>query len=132
MKIRGFTLTELLAIIVVLGIVVAITAPITTNLIKRTRNNTDKNSIKFFSQAIETEITRIDLEEGEVIEGSFETTDGHSLCNSLDETECFDVDYNGKKVVCETIIIYSDKTVYLDKCTVDDRVISNYSYGTMK
>ena len=127
---RGFTLVELLGIIIILGIVTTIAVPTVTTIIENSKKASARRSVDFFGKAIETEITRYDLENGIVIEGSFETADGHTLYNKNNQAEILNVYYSGKKVTCETIEIYSDKSVYLDECTVGDKIKIEYSYGT--
>lgn len=58
MKNKGFTLVELLAVIVVLGVIALISIPITTNLIEQSRQNSFRNSVSGMMKSIEIYYTK--------------------------------------------------------------------------
>ena len=125
---RGFTMVELIAVIIVLGIILMVTFPVINSVIKRTRRSSAEKSIVLFGRTIEEVAVRYELENGIEVTGIFTTYDGHIL-NGPDNITLL-VDYGGDAVICDNIQINSDKEVYLNNCSVKGRFISGYSYGT--
>lgn len=127
---KAFTLVELIGVIIVLGIIGLIAYPAITDLIKTVRTNAAKQGIDFFGKALEETVTRYDLENGIAVSGIFTTDDGYTLNKVGSDDITLKVNYNGKTVICDTINVHSDKTVYLSDCSVDGKKTSGYSYGT--
>ena len=134
---RGFTLVELLAILVILAIIATITVPLIINVLNETRIESRKRSIDLYGRAVENAAMNYNLLNKKTIEGKFTSSiDGHTLThNTLGTT--LEVDYNISKVVCDTIEIYDDQTVYLANCRVggfdeEGTLVKNYTYGIKK
>ena len=113
---KGFTLIELLAVIVILAIIALIATPIILDIIGDTKKESDKRSIEMYGDAIKNAVA------------------DYSLKNPTDEEVTFEdieeeyIEYEGSKVECETHEIYSDGTIYLDKCKVNGNDVE-YTYG---
>ena len=113
---KGFTLIELLAVIVILAIIALIATPIILNIIGDTKKESDKRSIEMYGDAIKNAVAKSMLDGTEITPGD------------LSEELLSKVEYEGSKVECETHEIYSDGTIYLAECTVND-VEVEYEYG---
>ena len=80
MKKNGFTLVELLAVIVILAIILAIAVPKITDTIDNARKGSFESSIKMVAAQAETQKTVADTLEGVTFSdsGSCKTTDGEA------------------------------------------------------
>lgn len=89
---KGFTLVELLAVIVVLGIVAVITTPLIQNVIESSKMNAFKSSINSIVNIIETdynENTRLKIT-------TYEISNNKLICKSCDNGSDVEVEYNGE------------------------------------
>ena len=112
-KKNGFTLIELIAVLVILAILALIVTPLVMNIIRKAKVSADKRSIDAYGRSIELAIAGYLMDTGD-----FPTSIGELT-----------IEYSGSEVVCETTQLNPDSSVYLDSCTVDGRSV-DYSYGT--
>ena len=110
---NGFTLIELIAVLVILAILALIVTPLVMNIIRKARISADKRSIDAYGRSIELAIATYLLDNGD-----FPTS-----------IEQLTIEYSGDEVVCSTTQLNSDSTVYLAGCTVGGRSIEEYTYG---
>lgn len=115
MKNKGFTLVELLAVIVILAIISLIAVPIVLNLINDSRQKSLERSIDLYASAVNTAITSYQVNNGGDYPQSFE---------DLKDT----IDYKGE-VSCTMSVLYEDGTFYLANCYVNNELVENYTYG---
>ena len=115
MKKRGFTLIELIAVLVILAILALIVTPLVLNIIRKARITADKRSIDAYGRSIELAVADYLIENG-----TFPT--------SIEELT---IEYSRDRVVCATTNLNSDSSVYLAECTVGGRNI-DYTYGIDK
>ena len=113
-KKNGFTLIELIAVLVIMAILALIVTPLVMNIIRKARTAADKRSVDAYGRSIEIAIAGYLLDTG-----TFPTS-----MNQLT------VEYNGDEVVCSTTQIKSDSSVYLAGCTVGGREVKDYTYGS--
>ena len=113
---KAFTLIELVSVLVILAILALIVTPLVLNIIKKARVAADKRSIDVYGRSIELAIADYLLENG-----TFPT--------SIDQLT---IEYTGDRVVCSTTQLNSDSSVYLAECTVNNRTVTGYAYGTDK
>ena len=113
LKKKGFTLIELIAVLVIMAIIALIVTPLVMNIIRKARTSADKRSIDAYGRSIELAIAGYLMDKG-----SFPT--------SIDQLT---IEYSGDKVVCSTTQINTDSSVYLAGCTVGGRSVENYTYG---
>jgi type IV pilus assembly protein PilA len=99
---RGFTLVELLAVLVVLGVIAMIAVPVTVNLISDSRKNTFKNSVNGMIQSVEIYSTKV--------AGSATTLD---LSKKEDIGK---LDYSGADPTSGTVFIDEDGMIYIFMC----------------
>ena len=115
-KKKGFTLIELIAVLVIMAIIALIVTPLVMSIIRKARVSADKRSIDAYGRSIELAIAEYLLDNGK-----FPT-----------EINQLTIEYSGNKVECETTQINSDSSVYLVGCTVAGRSVENYTYGSDK
>ena len=112
-KEKGFTLIELIAVLVIMAIIALIVTPLVINIIRKARVSADKRSIDAYGRSIELAIAGYLLDNGK-----FPT-----------EVSQLTIEYSGNKVECETTQINTDSSVYLAGCTVAGRSVEGYTYG---
>ena len=112
-KEKGFTLIELIAVLVIMAIIALIVTPLVMNIIRKARIAADKRSVDAYGRSIELAIAGYLLDTG-----SFPT-----------QVSQLTIEYSGNEVVCTTTQLNSDSSVYLAGCTVDGRSVENYTYG---
>ena len=113
---KGFTLIELIAVLVIMAIIALIATPLVMNIIRKARIAADKRSIDAYGRSIELAIAGYLLDTGK-----FPTS-----------VEQLTIEYSGNQVVCSTTKINSDSSVYLAGCTVGGRSVEGYTYGSDK
>ena len=112
-KEKGFTLIELIAVLVIMAIIALIVTPLVMSIIRKARVSADKRSIDAYGRSIELAIAGYLLDNG-----SFPT--------SIDQLT---IEYSGDEVVCTTTNLNSDSSIYLAGCTVGGRSVEGYTYG---
>ena len=112
-KNKGFTLIELISVLVILAILALIVTPLVLNIIRKARVSADKRSIDAYGRSIELAVASYLLDNG-----SFPTS-----------IEQLTIEYSGDRVECETTKLNSDSSVYLANCTVAGREVTGYTYG---
>ena len=112
-KKKGFTLIELIAVLVIMAILALIVTPLVMSIIKKAKVSSDRRSIDAYGRSIELAIAGYLLDNG-----SFPTS-----------IEQLTIEYSGEEVVCSTTQLNSDSSVYLAGCTVGGRSVDGYTYG---
>ena len=115
-KKKGFTLIELIAVLVIMAILALIVTPLVMNIIRKARISADERSVDVYGRSIELAIASYLLDTGK-----FST-----------EISDFTIEYSGDKVSCETTQINPDSSVYLAGCKVKNRNVEGYTYGNDK
>jgi len=115
-RMKGFTLIELIAVLVIMAILALIVTPLVMNIIRKARVSADRRSVDAYGRSIELVIAGYLLDTGK-----FPT-----------EVSQLTIEYSGNKVECSTTQINTDSSVYLAGCTVVGRNVENYTYGEDK
>ena len=110
---KGFTLIELIAVLVIMAIIALIVTPLVMSIIRKARVSADKRSIDAYGRSIEHAIAGYLLDNG-----TFPTS-----------IEQLTIEYSGDEVVCSITNLNSDSSVYLADCTVGGRSVDGYTYG---
>ena len=113
---KGFTLIELIAVLVIMAILALIVTPLVMSIIRKARVSADKRSIDAYGRSIELAIAGYLLDNG-----TFPTS-----------IEQLTIEYSGEEVICSTTQLNSDSSVYLADCTVGGRSVDGYTYGSDK
>ena len=130
MNSKAFTLIELLAVIVILAVIALITIPAVMKMIDNATTNSYRRSIDLYGRAVNNAIISYQtdmVEKGSSSNVTFENIDPY-------------IEYEGNDVECNNKIIYSDKTILLTECSVDEELVygekgkgygdNNYYYYT--
>ena len=110
---KGFTLIELIAVLVILAILALIVTPLVMNIIRKARISADRRSIDAYGRSVELAIANYLLDNGD-----FPT-----------EVSQLTIEYSGDEVVCTTTNLNADSSIYLAGCTVGGRSVEGYTYG---
>ena len=104
-KKRGFTLIELIVLLVIMAIIKLIVTPLVMNIIRHTKENARKRSVDAYGRSIELAIVRYLLDSGK-----FPTNE--QLPN-------LQIEYSGSNVVCNVMAMKENGSVYLSECKVN-------------
>ena len=110
---KGFTLIELIAVLVIMAILALIVTPLVMSIIRKAKISADKRSIDAYGRSIELAIAGYLLDNGD-----FPTS-----------IEQLTIEYSGEEVVCSTTQLNSDSSIYLAGCIVGGRSVEGYTYG---
>lgn len=117
----GFTLVELLAVMVILAIIAIIAVPIILHTTKDSQESANKRSIDLYGDAVKQAVAKYQLK-------------NNKIPKTIDE---LNVEYKGNKVECEINIINIGE-VYLSRCKVKGEYIMDnatidgyYHYGEL-
>ena len=111
-KKKGFTLIELIAVLVILAILALIVTPLVLNIIRKAQLSANKRSIDAYGRSAEYAVAVYMLDTADFPESFNDIT----------------IEYSGSEVVCSTKAINDDGSVYLTGCTVGG-VPVDYTYG---
>jgi prepilin-type N-terminal cleavage/methylation domain-containing protein len=112
---KGFTLVELLAVIVILALLALVVTPRVQNAITGAKDSLAERSIDLYGRAALTAVNLYEVKKG-VKPKKFSDIEKY-------------IEYNGEKVDCEIKNLNSDGTVFLKDCTVDTEEVSGYTFG---
>ena len=114
---KGFTLVELLAVIVILAIIALIATPIVLNVINQAQEGADARSIENYAKALETKYYADMMNEVNTNQKLSDIVLGTS-------------DYKGDTVSCDKKLLTENKSLVLSGCTVGNRKTKyNYENG---
>ena len=120
---KGFTLIELIAVLVIISILLLISIPIIIGIVKKAQVNANKRSVDYYGKSIELAIANYLLDNGKY----------------PNEIGDLDIKYKGNKIVCDQMELDEEKKVFLSKCIVEGmKVLDNktsdgwYHYGKSK
>lgn len=114
MKKKGFTLIELIAVLVIMAILALIVTPLVMSIIRKSQKVANERSIDAYGRSVEIAVASYLLDNGD-----FPT--------SFDQLT---IEYSGAEVSCSTAVLNPDSSVYLTGCTVNGEAV-DYEYGTL-
>ena len=109
---KGFTLVELLAVIIILAVLVVITAPIVLNFIDKAEENKIISSSRFYIEAVDLAISLHTLDDIEIKDGIYIILDNGNICLEYEDGVCKDIlmiDAKGNKPVSGSVTITNEK-----------------------
>ena len=126
---KGFTLVELLAVIIILGIIAIITTPILLRVVSNARDEGEKQSVALYGEAVKNAALNYQIVENKKLTGVFTTsTDGHKLIDST-TGDMIDVDFSKSTVMCGRVSIVNVDDITLSGCKVGTSE-TYYSYSS--
>ena len=118
---KGFTLIELIAVLVILAILALIVTPLVMNIIRKAKISADRRSVDAYGRSVELAIATHLLDTG-----AFPT-----------DLKSLNVEYTGKEVNCNVMQMKENGGIYLSECTVGTKTVKDsstedgwYHYGT--
>ena len=119
---KGFTLIELIAVLVILAVIALIVTPLVLNVVRKAKDSANKRSVDAYGKSIDLAVAAYLMDTGD-----FPT--------SIDELT---IEYSGKEVVCGVSLLNDDSSVYLSECTVGGKEVKDsstddgwYHYGKL-
>ena len=119
---KGFTLIELIAVLVIMAIIALIVTPLVLNVVRKAKDSANKRSVDAYGKSIDLAIASYLMDTGE-----FPT--------SIDQLT---IEYSGKEVICGVAKLNEDSSVYLSECTVGGAEVKDsstddgwYHYGKL-
>ena len=118
---KGFTLIELIAVLVIMAIIALIVTPLVMSIIRKSKISARKRSVDAYGRSVELAIASYLLDTGTF------PTDLHSLT----------VEYSGNTVVCNVMQMKENGGLYMSECSVNNVEVKDnstedgwYHYGT--
>ena len=122
-KKRGFTLIELIAVLVIMAIIALIVTPLVMSIIKKAKISARKRSVDAYGRSVELAIASYLLDNGK-----FPTNE---------ELPNLQIEYSGSTVVCNVMSMKENGGLYLSECKVNNVDVKDsstedgwYHYGT--
>ena len=119
---KGFTLIELIAVLVIMAIIAIIVTPLVLNVVRKAKDSANKRSVDAYGKSIDLAVAAYLMDTG-----GFPT--------SVDQLT---IEYSGKEVICGVAKLNEDSSVYLSKCSVGGVEVKDlsaddgwYHYGKM-
>ena len=113
-KKRGFTLIEVIAVLVILSIITLIVTPLVMNIIRKAKDSANKRSIDAYGRSVEYAVAVYMLDDA-----NFPT--------SFNDIK---IEYKGSKVECAVNVINYDGSVFLDKCAVNGKLVKDSKFSS--
>ena len=110
-KKNGFTLIELIAVLVILAIIALIVTPLVMNIVKKAKDSANKRSVDAYGKAVELAVATYLL-------------DNEDYPTTLDSLT---VEYSGNEVVCNVKTLNEDGSIYLSECSVKGAEVKDTS-----
>ena len=108
---RGFTLIELIAVLVIMSIIALIVTPLVLNVVRKAKDSANKRSVDAYGKSIDLAVASYLLDTKEFPTSFSELT----------------IEYTGKEVVCGIEQLNEDSSVYLSECTVGNSEVKDSS-----
>ena len=119
MKKNGFTIIELIAVLVIIVIIFLSATILVKKIVDKTRENARKRSIDAYGRAVELAASEYLLDNG----------------SKVNDINLLNVKYSGDPVACDINVVYQNMA-FLSKCTVDGVIVKDkrsmdgyYQYG---
>ncbi len=124
---KGFTLVELLAVIIILAIIVVIAAPTLIGVIDESRTKGELQSIEGYARSVQTGIDNYRVVEGKEPPSTLtQTWLNENVTSSGDEVICNDVYLTDRHVLLNECKVDNSETA---RCAVDSEVVDCDSQG---
>ncbi|MBR6690146.1 MAG: type II secretion system protein [Bacilli bacterium] len=125
MKNKGFTLVELLAVIIILAVVIMILAPTVLKTINKSRSEANEISVNNYIKAVEQKYFEENLENNFEPNVCYVESNGNLLCDDIKEEIKIEVD--GARPESGLINFDNGKVVYYD-ITLNEKQYTQFPY----
>ena len=139
---KGFTLVELLAVIVILGIIMLIVVPTMYSTISKSKTTSAELSAKFYVDAVEKAALSKETTSSSIDDGVYQIMNNGNVClGSLSGNVCsgeiLTLELNGKEPVSGSILIKNNKVLKIKNLEFDNYYANmgydkEFSISTMK
>lgn len=131
---KGFTLIELLAVFVILAVIAAITIPIVSKTILKSKSDTAKISAKSYEDAVNQALMEKELDGRKMPSGYYDVISNGNLCLKTRFYDCgyeLEVDAKNTRPTGGYVVI-SDSDVIWYELTINDKTILKGEYTPLK
>ena len=113
-KKKGFTLIEVIAVLVIMAVIALIATPLVMSIIRKAKDSADKRSIDAYGRSMEYAVATYMLNDAE-----FPTS-----FNDIN------VEYRGAKVECAVNVVNYDGSIFIDKCAVNGKLVKDSKFSS--
>ena len=113
-KKRGFTLIEVIAVLVILAVITLIVTPLVMNIIRKAKDSANKRSIDAYARSVEYAVAAYMLDDTEFPTSFNDIT----------------IEYRGSKVECAVNVVNYDGSIFLDKCAVNGKLVKDSKFSS--
>ena len=132
-KKKGFTLLELLAVIIILAIIALIATPIIMRVISRVRESANERSVYNYIRSVETQALVL-RGQGKTLEGAYSINENGNLCpgtsTDCDETEEIKIEMKGTKLSGGSVKIEDSRVISATNLQLNGKYY-NYANGVV-
>ena len=108
-KKRGFTLIEVVAVLVILAVITLIVTPLVMSIIRKAKDSANKRSVDAYGRSMEYAVATYMLDDAE-------------FPKSFDDIT---IEYRGAKVECAVNVVNYDGSIFIDKCAVNGKLVKD-------
>lgn len=131
---KGFTLIELLAVFVILAVIAAITIPIVSKTVLKSKSDTAKISAKSYEDAVNQVLMEEELNGSKMPNGYYDVKSNGDLCLKTRINDCgyeLEVDAKNTRPTGGYVVI-SDSDVIWYELTINDKTVLKGEYTPLK
>ena len=131
---KGFTLIELLAVFVILAVIAAITIPIVSKTVLKSKSDTAKISAKSYEDAVNQALMEEELNGSKMPNGYYDVESNGNLCLKTRNSDCgygLEVDAKNTRPTGGYVVI-SDSDVVWYELTINDKTVLKGEYTPLK
>lgn len=108
-KKKGFTLIEVVAVLVILAVITLIVTPLVMSIIRKAKDSANKRSVDAYGRSMEYAVATYMLDDTEFPKSFNDIT----------------IEYRGAKVECAVNIVNYDGSIFIDKCAVNGKLVKD-------
>lgn len=108
-KKKGFTLIEVVAVLVILAVITLIVTPLVMSIIRKAKDSANKRSVDAYGRSMEYAVATYMLDDAEFPKSFNDIT----------------IEYRGAKVECAVNVVNYDGSIFIDKCAVNGKLVKD-------
>ena len=108
-KKKGFTLIEVVAVLVILAVITLIVTPLVMSIIRKAKDSANKRSVDAYGRSMEYAVATYMLDDTEFPKSFNDIT----------------IEYRGAKVECAVNVVNYDGSIFIDKCAVNGKLVKD-------